>query len=193
THDGRKMGKTAQGAVWLDAAQLSPYAFWQFWRNTADADVGRFLKLFTDMPAAEAERLGALPGGPELNAAKARLASAATALAHGAEAAEAAAETARQVFESGGVGEALPTVAITRAELEGGLTLGQLFQRAGLAKSGKEAKRLFAEGGARVADAAAGDPGLRVAAADFAAGALKLSAGKKRHALVTLEDSPGED
>jgi len=185
TADGRKMGKTAEGAVWLDAARLSPYEFWQFWRNTADADVGRFLKLYTELPVAECERLGAL-GGAEINAAKVTLANAVTTLAHGAEAAAAAEATAREVFERGGAGTDLPTLALSGAEIGEGLSVAQLFVRAGLAASGKEARRLIAEGGARLDDAGVTDPGLMLTAADLAQ-PRKLSAGRKRHALVRLE------
>jgi len=185
TSDGRKMGKTAEGAVWLDAARLSPYEFWQFWRNTADADVERFLKLYTELPVAECERLGAL-GGAEINAAKVTLANAVTTLAHGAEAAAAAEATAREVFERGGAGTDLPTLALSGAEIGEGLSVAQLFVRAGLAASGKEARRLIAEGGARLDDAGVTDPGLMLTAADLAQ-PRKLSAGRKRHALVRLE------
>ncbi len=184
TSDGRKMGKTAQGAVWLDPAMLSPYEFWQFWRNTTDADVGRFLKLYTELPVADCDRLGAL-GGSEINLAKVTLANAVTALAHGPEAAEAAEATARAVFEQGGIGDDLPTLALAAAELAEGITLAQLFARSGLAKSGKEARRLIAEGGARVNDEPADDPG-RIYRAEDLAEPLKLTAGRKRHALVVL-------
>jgi tyrosyl-tRNA synthetase len=186
TADGKKMGKTAGGAIWLNAEMLSPYAFWQFWRNTADADVGRFLKFYTELPVAECERLGGL-GGQEINAAKVTLANEVTALCHGAEAARAAEATAREVFEKGGVGAELPTVALGAGEIpEGGMSVVQLLVRSGLAASGKEARRLIAEGGARLDDRPLTDPGLTLDAAALA-GTLKLSAGKKRHALVTLE------
>ncbi|HKK34740.1 MAG TPA: tyrosine--tRNA ligase [Paracoccaceae bacterium] len=182
--DGTKMGKTADGAVWLNEDRLSDFAFWQFWRNTQDADVGRFLKLFTELPIDECERLGALAGA-EINEAKAILANEATALARGRAAAEAAEATARETFERGGAGEDLPAVELAAAEA-GSVTLAQLFVRAGLAKSGKEARRLFAEGGARVADAPVSDPAATLDPATLAAGPLKLSAGRKRHALVRL-------
>jgi tyrosyl-tRNA synthetase len=181
TADGKKMGKTAQGAVWLNAGMLSPYEFWQFWRNTADADVGRFLKLFTELPLDEIARLAALEGA-EINEAKKTLASEVTALAHGRAAAEAAEATARETFEQGGAGRDLPTVAVEIAPE--GVSAVQLFVKAGLAASGKEAKRLIAEGGARIDDAAVTDPGALVPAARFDAGPVKLSAGKKRHALA---------
>jgi len=184
TSDGRKMGKSAGGAVWLNADMLSPYEFWQFWRNTTDADVGRFLKLYTELPLEECERLGALQGA-EVNAAKITLANEVTTLCHGAEAAATAEATAREVFEKGGVGDDLPTLALTAAELADGISLAQLFVRSGLSKSGKDAKRLIAEGGARVNDAAATDAGQMITAADLDP-PLKLTAGRKRHALVTL-------
>jgi tyrosyl-tRNA synthetase len=186
TADGKKMGKTADGAVWLNADMLSPYHFWQFWRNTADADVGRFLKLFTELPLDEIARLAALEGS-EINEAKRILADEATALAHGREAAEAAQATAAQTFEQGGAGADLPTVELSAEEVgEAGISLAQLFVRAGLAPSGKEAKRLIQGGGAKLDDEAVGDPAEMVTADRLAAGALKLSAGKKRHALAKL-------
>ncbi|MFP4404139.1 tyrosine--tRNA ligase [Rhodosalinus sp.] len=184
TADGRKMGKTADGAVWLDAGMTSPYAFWQFWRNTADADVGRFLKLYTELPLDECERLGAL-GGSEINAAKVVLANEVTTLLHGAEAARTAEATAREVFERGGAGEDLPRLELGAEEVAGGISVAQLFVRAGLAKSGKEARRLITEGGARLDDAPLADPGLMLDRAALA-NPVKLSAGKKRHAVVTL-------
>jgi tyrosyl-tRNA synthetase len=184
TSDGRKMGKSASGAVWLRADMLSPYEFWQFWRNTTDADVGRFLKLYTDLPVDECNRLGALQGS-EINAGKVVLANAVTTLLHGAEAAAAAEATARAVFEQGGIGGDLPTVTVTAEEAADGISLPQLFVRAGLAKSGKDAKRLIAEGGARVNDADATDAGLIIRAADLAE-PLKLTAGRKRHARVVI-------
>ncbi|TPE53809.1 tyrosine--tRNA ligase [Amaricoccus solimangrovi] len=186
TSDGRKMGKSAGGAVWLNGDMLSPYEFWQFWRNTTDADVGRFLKLYTELPVEECDRLGAL-GGAEINAAKVVLANAVTALCHGPEAAAAAEATAREVFEKGGVGAELPTVALPASDIpEGGISVVQLLVRAGLAGSGKDAKRLIAEGGARMDDVALTDAGLHLDAAALGTG-LKLSAGKKRHALVRVE------
>jgi tyrosyl-tRNA synthetase len=184
TSDGRKMGKSQGGAVWLDGAMLSPYEFWQFWRNITDADVGRFLKLYTELPVAECERLGALQGS-EINEAKIKLANAVTALLHGAEAAQAAETTAREVFEKGGMGDDLPRLTLGAAELGDGISLAQLITRTGLAASGKEAKRLIAEGGARMNDAAITDAGQMITTADLAQ-PIKLSAGKKRHALVIL-------
>ncbi|SLN42984.1 Tyrosine--tRNA ligase [Roseivivax jejudonensis] len=184
TSDGRKMGKSAGGAIWLNADLLSPYAFWQFWRNTTDADVGRFLKLYTEMPIEECDRLGAL-GGSEINAAKVILANEVTTLCHGAEAAAAAEATAREVFERGGAGDDLPTLELAPEDVADGISIVQVLVRAGLAKSGKDAKRLIAENGARIDDAALTDPGLVLDAGALAA-PVKLSAGKKRHALVKL-------
>ncbi|MBR9891698.1 tyrosine--tRNA ligase [bacterium] len=185
TSDGRKMGKSQGGAMWLNADMLSPYEFWQFWRNSTDADVGRFLKLYTELPVEECDRLGALSGS-EINAAKIILANEVTTLCHGAEAAAAAEATAREVFEKGGVGDDLPTLELSAEELGGdGISVVQLIVRAGLAKSGKEAKRLIAENGARIDDAPLTDAGLMLDAAALAS-PVKLSAGKKRHALVKL-------
>jgi tyrosyl-tRNA synthetase len=184
TSDGKKMGKSASGAVWLNGAMLSPYEFWQFWRNSTDADVGRFLKIFSELPVEECDRLGALQGS-EINGAKIILANAVTTLLHGAEAAAAAEATAREVFERGGVGDDLPTITVSAADLAEGLGIVQLFVKAGLAPSGKDAKRLIAEGGARVNDETVTDAGLRYGAADLAQ-PMKLTAGKKRHALVVL-------
>ena len=185
TSDGKKMGKSADGAVWLNADMRSPYEFWQFWRNTTDADVARFLKLYTELPIAECGRLGALEGSA-INDAKIVLANEVTTLCHGRAAAEAAEATAREVFERGGVGEELTTVALPAADLVGGISAAQLFVRAGLVGSGKEAKRLISEGGARVNDEAVTEAGQMFSAEDIAA-TLKLTAGKKRHALVKLE------
>jgi tyrosyl-tRNA synthetase len=182
TSDGRKMGKSQGGAVWLSADMLSPYEFWQFWRNTTDADVGRFLKLYTELPVAECDRLGTL-GGAEINVAKVILSNAVTGLLHGADAAVAAETTARAVFERGGVGDDLPTLDLTASDIGTGLTAAQLFVRAGLASSGKDAKRLIAEGGARIDDEPVTDAGQMIAAERLP---VKLTAGKKRHALVKL-------
>ncbi|MCZ4260175.1 tyrosine--tRNA ligase [Limimaricola sp. G21655-S1] len=184
TSDGRKMGKSAGGAVWLNEDMLSPYEFWQFWRNTTDADVGRFLKLYTELPVAECERLGALSGS-EINEAKIVLADEVTALLHGRDAAETAKATAREVFEKGGVGDDLPTLTLTEAEVAEGISVVQLIVRAGLAASGKEAKRLISDNGARLDDAPLTDAGLMIDRAALTA-PIKLSAGKKRHALVRL-------
>ena len=184
TSDGRKMGKSAAGAVWLNADLVSPYEFWQFWRNTTDADVGKFLKLYTELPVEECDRLGALAGS-EINHGKIALANAATSLLHGADAAEAAQATAREVFEKGGVGDDLPTLALTPADLGDGITVAQLFVRSGLAATGKDAKRLILDGGARLNDEIVLDAGQRIGAGELVA-PLKLTAGKKRHALVVL-------
>ncbi|MGR3598954.1 MAG: tyrosine--tRNA ligase [Heliomarina sp.] len=186
TSDGRKMGKSQGGAMWLNADMLSPYEFWQFWRNTTDADVGRFLKLYTEMPVDECERLGALAGS-EINEAKIILADQVTTLCHGAEAAQTAQATAREVFEKGGVGDDLPTLGLTRAEIGDGISIVQVIVRSGLAKSGKEAKRLIAENGARLDDAPLTDAGMMLDAGALAS-PVKISAGRKRHALVQLND-----
>ena len=184
TASGAKMGKTAAGAVWLNADMLAPYDYWQYWRNTEDADVGRFLRLFTDLPIAEIERLEKLQGA-DLNEAKKILANETTRLGHGTDAAEAAAETARRTFEDGTSGESLPTVDIGRAELEAGLLAYDLLRRAGLAASNGEARRLIKGGGARLNGAAIADESQKVTTRDLDdQGAIKLSAGKKRHAMV---------
>ena len=185
TSDGKKMGKSASGAIWLNADMLSPYEFWQFWRNTTDADVGRFLKLYTELSVEECDRLGALQGS-EINAAKAILANEVTTLCHGAEAAAAAEATAREVFERGGTGDDLPTFGVTAAELAEGVSVSSLFVRSGLAKSGKDAKRLIGEGGARLNDEPVREAGQMITAADLAQ-PIKLTAGRKRHALIVLE------
>ena len=185
TSDGRKMGKSAGGAVWLNGDMLSPYEFWQFWRNTTDADTGKFLKLFTELPVEECDRLGALEGS-EINAAKIILANEVTSLLHGAEAAQTAEATAREVFEKGGVGEDLPTLTLSAEDVGDGISIVQLIVRSGLAGSGKEAKRLISENGARLDDAPLTDAGLMLDAAALAR-PVKLSAGKKRHALVQMD------
>jgi tyrosyl-tRNA synthetase len=164
----------------------SPYEFWQFWRNTMDADVGRFLRLFTEMPLDEIARLEALDG-QEINEAKKVLATEVTTLCHGADAAAQAAQAAQATFEQGTLSEDLPTVTLTATEIGDGISIGQLFVRAGLSKSGKEAKRLVADGGAKLDDESVGDAGMMLTAGDFAAGPRKLSAGKKRHALVRMD------
>jgi tyrosyl-tRNA synthetase len=184
TSDGKKMGKSASGAVWLNGDMFSPYEFWQYWRNVTDADVGRFLKLYTELPVTECDRLGAL-GGAEINGAKVVLANAVTTLLHGTEAAAAAEATAREVFERGGIGDDLPTVTLAAGELAEGIGIVQLFVRAGLSASGKDAKRLIAEGGAKVNDEIVTDTALRYGAGQLAE-PLKLTAGKKRHALVVV-------
>ncbi|CUH60424.1 tyrosine--tRNA ligase [Thalassobacter stenotrophicus] len=185
TSDGKKMGKSQGGAIWLNGEMLSPYEFWQFWRNTTDADVGRFLKLYTELPVDECDRLGALEGS-EINAAKIILANEVTTLLHGAEAAKTAEATAREVFEKGGAGDDLPTLTLSADEVGDGISIVQLITRSGLAGSGKEAKRLISGGGAQMNDAALTDPGVMVTSDDLAT-PIKLSAGKKRHALVQLQ------
>ncbi|KPP84744.1 MAG: tyrosyl-tRNA synthetase TyrS [Rhodobacteraceae bacterium HLUCCA08] len=182
--DGKKMGKSAEGAVWLNEDMMSSYEFWQWWRNVPDADVGKFLKLFTELPVDDCTRLGAL-GGTEINEAKIVLANAVTTLCRGAEAASAAEATARDVFEKGGIGDDLPTLTLTAQEIGDGISVAQLIVRSGLTASGKEAKRLIAEGGARLNDQPLTDAGLMIDA-DRLADPIKLSAGKKRHALVRL-------
>ncbi len=184
TSDGRKMGKSQGGAIWLNGDMLSPYEFWQFWRNTTDADTGKFLKLFTELPVEECNRLGALEGS-DINEAKIILANEVTALLHGQDAADAAAQTAKDVFEKGGIGDDLPTLALSAQDVGDGISIVQLIVKSGLAGSGKEAKRLIAEGGAKMNDDALTDAGLMISPADMAE-PIKLSAGKKRHALVTL-------
>jgi tyrosyl-tRNA synthetase len=184
TASGDKMGKTAQGAVWLNSERLSPYEYWQFWRNTEDADVGRFLRLFTELPLDEIARLEAL-GGNEINDAKKVLATEATALCHGRDAALAAAETARTVFEEGGSGEDLPQTQVPRDLFEHGIAVFELFNRAGLAASNGEARRLIRGGGARINDRVVEDEARIIRLDDLGPdGAIKLSAGRKRHALV---------
>jgi tyrosyl-tRNA synthetase len=173
--DGSKMGKTARGAVWLNADMLSPYDYWQFWRNTDDDDVGTFLRRFTDLPMDEVRRLEALEGA-EINDAKVVLANEATAMLHGQEAAEAAADTARATFEAGGAGEDLPTLSVGD-----GVNIAHALTALGFTPSNKEAKRKIAEGAVRLNDEPVSDPGLVVEAA---ADPIKLSLGKKRHALL---------
>jgi tyrosyl-tRNA synthetase len=179
TASGVKMGKTAAGAVWLTGDHLSPYNYWQFWRNTEDADVGRFLRLFTDLNLAEIARLEALQGA-EINHAKIVLATEATALAHGRTVAEEAAETARQTFAEGAHAEGLPSVDLPAAELASGIPAFTLFVRAGLASSNGEARRLIRGGGARLNDTVITDDAQMISGDT----ALKLSAGRKQHVLV---------
>jgi len=184
TSSGEKMGKTASGAVWLNADMKSPYEYWQFWRNTDDADVARFLKLFTTLPLDEIERLAALRGA-EINEAKKALADAATALLHGADAAAVAAETARQTFEEGAIAENLPSVEISRAELEAGIGVLALFVKAGLVASNGEARRQIKGGGLRVNDVAVSDEKMILKPGDLTPeGVIKLSLGRKRHVLL---------
>lgn len=184
TSSGAKMGKTAAGAVWLSAAKYSPYDYWQFWRNTEDGDVGRFLRLFTTLPLDEIAKLEALKDA-EINDAKKVLATEATRLLHGSEAAESAADTARQTFETGTVAEALPTIEIPRDDLAAGMAVFALLTSAGLTASNSESRRLIKGGGCRINDVAVQDEkaevGLDALDGD---GIMKLSAGKKRHVLV---------
>ena len=182
TASGAKMGKTAAGAVWLNADMLSPYDYWQYWRNTEDADVGRFLRLFTDLPLDEIARLEALQGA-ELNEAKKILATETTAMAHGRAAADQAAETARRTFEEGAMDSGLPTFEIARDKLIG-IPVTTLANLAGLTSSASEARRHIEGGGLRVNDTAVKDIKATVSADDLAKGVLKLSIGKKKHILV---------
>ena len=181
---GAKMGKTAQGAIWLNADACSPYEFWQYWRNAEDADVVKFLKLFTILPMDEIARLAALKGS-EINEAKKVLATEATALLHGRDAADAASQTARQTFEEGAIAESLPTVEIPRAELESGTGVLGLFVKAGLVGSNGEARRQIKGGGLRVNDATVADEKMLLKLGDLTPeGVIKLSLGKKRHVLI---------
>jgi tyrosyl-tRNA synthetase len=184
TASGAKMGKTAAGAVWLNAEQVSPYKYWQYWRNSEDADVERFLRLFTDLPLAEIEKLGRLQGA-DLNEAKVVLANEATRLCHGAEAAVSAAETARKTFADGTAGDDLPAIEVEKGELVTGIPAFEIFRLAGLAASNGEARRLIKGGGGRLNNAVITDETRPITAADADTnGVIKLSAGKKRHALV---------
>jgi tyrosyl-tRNA synthetase len=184
TASGAKMGKTAAGAVWLDAEMLSPWDYWQYWRNTEDADVPRFLKLFTTLPLDEIGRLAALKGA-EINEAKKVLADEATALMHGREAAQAARETARKTFEEGALSTALPTIAIPHGEIAAGLGVPAAFVRAGLAASNGEVRRAIANNALAVNDARVTDPAHVLTEADIGPeGVIKLSAGKKKHVLL---------
>ena len=173
--DGSKMGKTAQGAVWLNEEQLSPYDYWQFWRNTDDANVGKFLRLFTDLPLEEVARLEGLPGA-QINEAKIVLATEATAMLHGCEAAEAAARTARETFEAGGAGGDLPTLSVGE-----GVNIAHALTQLGFTPSNKEAKRKIAEGAVRLNDEVIEDAGLVVTVSGEA---VKLSLGRKKHGLL---------
>jgi tyrosyl-tRNA synthetase len=184
TASGAKMGKTAQGAVWLNEDRLPVFEYWQFWRNTEDADVGRFLRLFTELPLDEIARLEKLAGS-DVNEAKKILATEATALCHGRAAAEAAAATARSVFEEGGIGGALPVVELPREVLAKGVPAFEAFARAGLAASNSEARRLIKGGGGRLNDAVLASETQLVSLFDMNDdGVIKLSAGRKRHALL---------
>jgi tyrosyl-tRNA synthetase len=181
TSSGAKMGKTAAGAVWLNPDMRSPYEYWQYWRNTEDADVGRFLRLFTDLPEDEIARLEKLEGA-ELNQAKKRLATEATAMCHGRDVAEEVAETARRTFEEGAMAEGLPTIEIPKSEFPVGVLT--LAVKCGLVASNSEARKLIANNGLRVNDSPVSDPKATIALSDFNAGVLKLSSGKKKHVLV---------
>jgi tyrosyl-tRNA synthetase len=184
TSSGAKMGKTAAGAVWLNPDQVSPYEYWQYWRNTEDADVARFLKLFTVLPLNEIERLVALPG-EEINEAKKVLATEATSLVHGREAAEQAAATARATFEEGGLGANLPTIEVPRAELKAGISVLSAFVRAGLAASNGEVRRAIANNAIMVNDARVTSEKATIGEADVTAdGVVKLSLGRKRHVVL---------
>ena len=186
TASGAKMGKTAAGAMWLKADMLSPYLYWQFWRNTEDADVARFLRLFTLLPMDEVLRLEALDGA-EINEAKKRLATEATALMHGREAAEAAAETARLTFEQGALADDLPSVAVPSAEFAAGLGVLTAFTRAGLVASTSEARRQIKGGGLKVNGDTVTSDAATITAGDLVAGAVKLSLGRKKHVLLKPE------
>lgn len=187
TASGAKMGKTADGAVWLNADQLSPYDYWQYWRNTEDSDVGKFFRLFTELPLSEIERLEQLEGA-EINDAKKILADEITTLCHGADAATNARQTAETTFEQGGLGADLPTLDIPRSELDQGVGVLALFTRAGLGSSNGEVRRLVRGGGAKINDQQVTDESLTVTASDLNnEGVIKLSAGKKRHALIRPE------
>lgn len=185
TATGAKMGKTAAGAVWLDPEMVSPWDYWQYWRNTADSDVGRFLRLFTELPLDEIRRLESLVG-QELNHAKKVLASEATRMVHGEAAALAAEETARHTFEEHGAAAGLPTVEIPQSDLDSGIPIYELLVRAGLSASNGEGRRLVRQGGARLNDQIVKDENLRVSKAELdpSTGCIKLSFGKKKHALI---------
>jgi tyrosyl-tRNA synthetase len=183
TASGAKMGKTAAGAVWLNADMCSPYDYWQYWRNTEDADVGRFLRIFTELPESEIARLESLAGA-ELNDAKKILATEAAALAHGKDAATQAGETARRTFEEGASAEGLPTYTIEAAKLAAGIPVANLAQLSGLTASTSEARRFIQQNGLSVNGAAVSDVKATVSAADVKDGAIKLSLGRKKHILV---------
>ena len=183
TASGAKMGKTAAGAIWLNEAQLSVYDYWQYWRNTEDADVERFLKLYTTLPLDEIAKLAALEGA-EINEAKKVLATEATALLHGREKAEAAAETARTTFEQGALAQDLPTVEVASSQLDGGLGVLAAFVQAGLVKSNGEARRQVKGGGLKINDSAITDEKAQLTPANLVDGVIKLSLGKKKHVLL---------
>jgi tyrosyl-tRNA synthetase len=184
TASGAKMGKSVSGAVWLNADMRSPYDYWQFWRNTEDGDVGRFLRLFTDMPLDEIARLERLKGN-ELNEAKKVLATEATTIVHGRAAAEEAAETARRTFEEGAFADGLPTFEIERGKLEAGVLVANLAHMAGLSTSSGEARRFIQGGGLRINDEVVSDVKASAKLSDLTTdGVIKLSVGKKKHVLV---------
>ena len=184
TSSGAKMGKSVSGAIWLSADMLSPYEFWQYWRNCEDADVGRFLRIFTDLPIGEIERLEAL-NGSEVNDAKKVLANEVTTLAHGRAEAERAAATAKQTFEGDGISSDLPTVTVTRGELAKGIGVLALFTHAGLTASNSEARRQITGGGLKVNDQTVTNEKANIGERDIGAGgAIKLSLGKKKHVLI---------
>ena len=182
--DGSKMGKSANGAIWLNSEKLSPYEFWQFWRNTLDADVGKFLKLFTELPVSECDRLGSLEG-QNINEAKIILANEVTKLCHGEEAAISSEKTAHKVFTEDSSDENLPTLEILNTEIIDGISFTQALVRTGLVSSGKEAKRIIARGGARLNDQVINDAGFMLYAADLQK-TPKISASKKKHALIKV-------
>ena len=182
--DGSKMGKSANGAIWLNSDKLSPYEFWQYWRNTLDADVGKFLKLFTELPVIECERLGALEG-QNINEAKIILANEVTKLCHGSQAAINSANTAHKVFSEDGSDENLPTLEIHNSEIIDGLSFTQALVRTGLVSSGKEAKRIIAGGGARLNDQIITDAGYMLEKSELN-NILKITASKKKHALIKI-------
>ena len=187
TASGAKMGKSAQGAIWLNSDRLSPYDFWQYWRNTEDEDVDRFLKLFTELPLDEIARLSALKGN-ELNEAKKILAHEVTQLCHGMDAANSVAESARKTFEEGSVGQDLPFIIINKNDLEDGVWVIEAMRKLALIQSNGEGRRLIANGGVRVNDTVINDPEKQLNVSDISiSGMIKLSAGKKRHALVKLQ------
>jgi tyrosyl-tRNA synthetase len=191
TASGAKMGKSAEGAIWLNADKLSPFHFWQFWRNTEDADVTRFLALFTELPMDEVARLGALEGA-EINQAKIILANAATTLCHGAVAAQEAMQTAQQTFVGGGVSDGLPHAEIS-AETANGMEMIAALNAVGFAASNGEARRLIRGGGARLNDTPITDEAHSLSPGDFVDGKAKISAGKKRHALLVISQNPGQN
>ena len=187
TASGAKMGKSAQGAIWLNSDRLSPYDFWQYWRNTEDEDVDRFLKLFTELPLDEIARLSALKGN-ELNEAKKILAHEVTQLCHGKDAANSVAESARKTFEEGSIGQDLPFIIINKNDLEDGVWVIEAMRKLALIQSNGEGRRLIANGGVRVNDTVISDPEKQLNVSDITiSGMIKLSAGKKRHALVKLQ------